>query len=411
MKYIFVWALLLGSVLSGFSQNKRICVMGSSSTWGYFTVNGTQLHPRDSGWAFKLKKHYKDLGVIDTLFNLGANSSSCYDGMPTSYTPPPGRNQPYQQFNITKAVNLLPKPDVIIVNYPTNQYDYLSKEEVLFCLQTIKDSANAAGIRCFITTTQPRDNFNAVERQKLKDLRDLIMMRFGPYAIDFWTDVTVPVNMMNPEYNLGDNVHLNPAAHTILKNRAVNANIFFSTVPVSMSLLYAQKRAHSVLLQWSTFSELNSDHFEIQKSTDGKNFVHFASIAAAGNSNQTKTYSVEDLHPATGNNFYRVVEVDINQQKEFSNKLNVAFDPAAFFAGEIYSNPVVNQFAINLASEKKETVTIRIFSADGKQVLSEKLLVNKDITYRKDWSRMVAGRYTVVIKTSKETISRNFIKL
>ncbi|RYE21592.1 MAG: hypothetical protein EOP51_15245, partial [Sphingobacteriales bacterium] len=84
MKYIFVCVLLFGSMSTGIAQNKRICVMGSSTAWGYFTIDGTLLYPRDSAWAFKLKKHYKDLGVIDTLFNIAANSSSCYDGMPSS---------------------------------------------------------------------------------------------------------------------------------------------------------------------------------------------------------------------------------------------------------------------------------------------------------------------------------------
>ena len=411
MKYIFVCVLLLGSAINGFSQNKRICVMGSSSAWGYFTVDGTQLYPRDSAWAFKLKKHFKDLHVIDTLFNIAANSSSCYDGMPSSYIPPPGRNQPYIGFNITKAVCLLPKPDVIIVNYPTNQYDYLSKEEILFCLQTIKDSANAAGIRCFITTTQPRDNFSVTERQKLKELRDMILQRFGPYAIDFWTDVTVPVNMMNPLFNLGDNVHLNPAAHTLLKTRAVNANIFFTLVPVSMTQFTAQKRSETVLLQWTTSSELNSDHFEIERSTDGKNFTHLATVAAAGNSTQIKNYTIEDLHPHGGTNVYRVIEVDINKQKEFSNKINVNFKPASFFAGEVFSNPVVNHLSINLESAKKETVDISIFSADGKKVSQEKVQLNNTLLYKKDLTTMPAGRYSLRIKTAEEIFTRNFIKL
>lgn len=385
--------------------------MGSSSAWGYFTINGTQLHPRDSGWAFKLKKHFKDLGVIDTLYNIAANSSSCYDGMPSSYTAPPGRNQPYYPFNITKAVSLYPKPDVIIVNYPTNQYDYLSKEEILFCLQTIKDSANAAGIRCFITTTQPRDNFSASERQKLKEIRDLILMRFGAYAIDFWTDVTVPVNMMNPQYNLGDNVHLTPAAHTILKNRAVNANIFFGTVPVSMSALQAQKKTHTVVLQWSTYSEQNSHHFEIQKSTDGKSFVHVASIPAAGNSSQVKRYSIEDLHPATGNNIYRVIAIDVNEQKEFSNRLNVAFSPSGFIAGEVYSNPVVNQVTLDLESANKQLAFISIYSAEGKLLSSEKIWVSGNLLYRKNWNSMPAGRYNIRIEVAGEVITRSFVKL
>lgn len=385
--------------------------MGSSSAYGYFTVNNVQLYPRDSGWAFKIKRHFKELGVIDTLFNIAANSSSCYDGMPSSYTPPPGRNHPYYPFNITRAVQLLPKPDVIIVNYPTNQYDFLSKEEIMFCLQTIKDSANAAGIRCFITTSQPRDKFSPSERQKLKEIRDLIMDRFGPYAIDFWTDVTVPVNLMNPEYNLGDSIHINPAGHSLFRNRVINANIFFSTVPVSLTQFTAQKNKTAVLFHWTTASEQNSHHFEIQKSTDGKNFVHLATVAAAGNSNQVITYTAEDLHPSRGYNFYRLISVDIHQQKEFSNKLSVLYNPDNFYAGEVFSNPVADVLSIELESIKKQVIHIGIYSPEGKKISDEKIVLNDHLVYKKDTRYLPAGRYTLRIFTGTEIISRNFVKL
>ena len=385
--------------------------MGSSSAWGYFTINGNQLHPRDSGWAFKVKKHFKDLGVIDTLFNISASGNSCYDGMPSSYVPPPGRNLPYPGFNITRAVTLLPKPDVIIVNYPSNQYDFLSQEEVLFCLQTIKDSANAAGIICFITTTQPRDNFNLGERQKLKDLRDAIMQRFGAFAIDFWTDITVPVNMMNPLYNLGDNVHLNPAGHTLLKNRVVNANIFFGTVPVSFLNFNLQKKTNSVSLMWSTAAEQNSHHFEIQKSRNGQDFVSFATLPAAGNTSQIKNYSIEDLQPYEGTGFYRIVSIDMNNQKLFSKKLSVNFSATSFYAGDVYENPVANHLLIQLESVKNETVIISLISAQGKVLNNEVVRVNKTLLFKKQVEKIAAGKYVLRINTGKEILNRHFVKL
>ena len=396
------------SVLAGFSQSKRICVMGSSSAWGFFNIDGVQLYPRDSGWAFKLKKHFKDLGVIDTLYNIAANSSSCYDGMPSSYTAPPGRNKPYYPFNITRAVSL--RPDVIIVNYPTNQYDYLSKEEILFCLQTIKDSAEVAGIRCFITTTQPRDNFSVGERQKLKEIRDLIIERFGAFAIDFWTDVTVPVNMMNPSFNLGDQIHLTPGAHTILKNRAVYANIFFSTVPVIFSRFDAHKKSAVVALKWTTSTEWNSHHFIVQKSVDGKNFTNMAIVAAAVPAAPGNTYMAEDKTPATGNNFYRIVSVDYREQKQFSHNIKVSFEPTLFYAGEVYSNPVLNEINIRLASVKKEMLDISIHSIAGKKISSETILLDKTLIYKKDCTNLPAGRYTVSIKNREGKVLRNFIK-
>ncbi|RYY63965.1 MAG: T9SS type A sorting domain-containing protein, partial [Chitinophagaceae bacterium] len=278
------------------------------------------------------------------------------------------------------------------------------------CLQTIKDSANASGIRCFITTTQPRDNFSESERQKLKELRDLIIQRFGPYAIDFWTDVTVPVNLMNPLYNLGDKIHLTPTAHTLLKNRAVNANIFFIALPVNFQQFNAQKKTASVALQWSTSSEINSHHFDIEKSMDGVKFTHLATVAASGNSSQLLNYTAEDAHPFTGSNYYRIVSVDNNQQKTFSNKLSVSFNKTGFSASEVYNNPVANMLSFQLESDKKEMVEIIVFSTDGRKVSEENVLLNKTMLFKKDVSKLPSGRYTIRIETATEKITRPFIK-
>lgn len=206
------------------AQNKRICLVGSSTSYGFGI-------PADSSYAGRIKAFYKTAGVIDTLFNIAVPGIDCYVAMPSSYVPPPGRNAPNPQLNITKAVNLVPKPDVIIVNFPSNNYQWLPYSEVIFCLQTIKDSANAAGIDCYITTTQPRDDFSPAggERQRLKDLELLIKETFGEKALNFWDSIVVdPPIIIKPEFALGDNVHLNSKGHAMLANIVLQKNIFFA---------------------------------------------------------------------------------------------------------------------------------------------------------------------------------------
>lgn len=220
--------LFLGSFIllhtSNFAQGKRICLVGSSTSYGYGV-------PADSSYAGRIKKFYKTAGLLDTLYNLAVPGIDCYIGMPSSYSPPPGRNAPNPQFNITRAVNLLPKPDVIIINFPSNNYQWLPYDEVIFCLQTMLDSANAAGIDCYVTTTQPRDDFNPAggERQRLKDLELLIKDTFGDKTLNFWDDIVQdPPLIIKPEFALGDYVHLNAAGHEDLANIVLQKNIFFA---------------------------------------------------------------------------------------------------------------------------------------------------------------------------------------
>jgi len=62
-------------------------------------------------------------------------------------------------------------------------------------------------------------------------------------------------------------------------------------------------------IMWSTASELNSDHFILQRSADGTHYTTVAVVQAAGFSNQPKNYTVIDSAAEGNSNYYRLTEV------------------------------------------------------------------------------------------------------
>jgi hypothetical protein len=97
-------------------------------------------------------------------------------------------------------------------------------------LQTIFDSATARGNRCFISTTQPRNdaafNISSVKK-KLADIKDSIINRFDQYAINFWDGMFDPADTtILTKYSSGDLIHFNNAGHRVLFERVVAKNIF-----------------------------------------------------------------------------------------------------------------------------------------------------------------------------------------
>jgi len=231
MQILSILCFMLINSEPAFPQAKELAVIGSS------TSAGLAASPIDSSWVNRFNHYYKyQVGMLDSTFNLAVSSTSCYQGMPSSYISPGGRPAPDPAHNVTMAETLLkhlsiPSDGVVIVNYPTNGYDGYSIPEIMGSLQTIYDSAVNTGNKCFITTTQPRsDAFfsSSFTKKKLADIKDSIVNRFGTaHTLNFWDGMFNPADStILSAYSAGDNVHFNNAGHRELFNRVVNKNIF-----------------------------------------------------------------------------------------------------------------------------------------------------------------------------------------
>ena len=411
---LYLFILFCAFNFSIFSQPyKRICVIGSSTAWGYFkdpNPPNLPLYPRDSAWTFKLSKYFKGLGMIDTLFNIASVGTDPYTGMPSSYTPPAQRNLPDNRYNITKAVSLVPKPDVIIVNYPSNNFDWQTDQEILFCLQTIKDSANAKGIQCYITTTQPRNTFSTSERQKLKDLRDIIINRFGQYAIDFFTDIVEnPSLNILPVYSLGDGVHTNPKGQTVLEQKVLAKNILLNTLPVSFIDFVGIKQDGTVNLTWTISSGQNFDHFIIERSSNAKDFYEIGNLSMMQSPGIEK-YDFTDEHPFESINYFRIAVVETGTQKIFSKVIPVLFNERGFYVGKIFPVPAKNEINIKVFTAKKTELTFTIINEEGKIVKKETREALSDMLYNTKIVNFAKGKYILFIQNDSQKESKQFVK-
>jgi hypothetical protein len=208
---------------TGYSQKQRLTILGSSS------AEGVGASKKDSSWVGRLSNYYKKTKpVIDTLYNLAKRGKDPYFAMPSSYSPPPGRSLPNKDSNITRAVKLNGK--YLIVSFSSNNYDVFSFAEIHMTLKTIRDSALKAGMVCYISSSQPRTQFNAAGRLRLKQVKDSIMKWFGSAAINFFDPVVDPTDLsILAKYRYsGDGIHLNDLGHRVLFEQVLAKNIFNS---------------------------------------------------------------------------------------------------------------------------------------------------------------------------------------
>ena len=70
------------------------------------------------------------------------------------------------------------------------------------------------------------------------------------------------------------------------------------------------------MCEWSTATEINTDYFIIERTTDGVYFDEVGFVKAAGNSFQTINYEFEDHSPLNGISYYRLKQYDLDGQNE-----------------------------------------------------------------------------------------------
>ncbi|MCF2489237.1 T9SS type A sorting domain-containing protein [Dyadobacter sp. CY347] len=167
-----------------------------------------------------------------------------------------------------------------------------------------------------------------------------------------------------------------------------------ASLPVTLVAFTAEKNENFVQVRWSTSSEVNSSHFEIQHSHDaGKSWDILGDVQAGRESFEERKYEFIHLNPSNGENLYRLKMIDLDKTFTFSTIRSVNLGKANGFS--VYPNPVADQLTVetgNVASAGK----LRVYNAAGKIILS------KDVNfsgkpYQVETSTLPTGIYTIQV--------------
>ncbi|MCB0662578.1 MAG: T9SS type A sorting domain-containing protein [Saprospiraceae bacterium] len=171
-------------------------------------------------------------------------------------------------------------------------------------------------------------------------------------------------------------------------------------LPVEFGVFSISLKNEIPTLEWTTYSEIRNDHFEILHSPTGNVWKTIGSIPGAGNSTQTTYYEFEDHNAKPGYNYYRLKQVD-------SDGTYILTDIRVINLME-KSNPKIypNPFSDIIHLENLEiNGEFKILDVLGKDVTSQIEVISTQIHSKKlNLSRLHNGIYTIVF-------SGNSIKL
>ncbi|TVR80303.1 MAG: T9SS C-terminal target domain-containing protein [Chitinophagaceae bacterium] len=174
------------------------------------------------------------------------------------------------------------------------------------------------------------------------------------------------------------------------------------------------KSSNDVVLDWVTVNETDADFFTVEKSNDGINFQHFATVQAANNNALRNHYRLNDNSPNTSSTYYRLSHTDIFGVTEVFNVViigqtvsqqnnNLAYNP----------NNVSNTQSkkISLFGKTFEDKSVKIYDAKTGQFIQEVVpgTTDNDIVLQNNLSD---GKYLIRIEnnTGVETRSLNVNK-
>lgn len=145
-------------------------------------------------------------------------------------------------------------------------------------------------------------------------------------------------------------------------------------LPVTLVSFTARASENASLLEWETTEEKNASHFEIQRSSDAKNFEAIGRVDAAGESKVLVRYNFTDPTPLPGINYYRLKQIDQATDSggnafSFSKTVSVRFDANVRIS--IYPNPATDLLRIE---STRQLDSIEIFTLNGSRVTNGKAI-------------------------------------
>lgn len=179
-------------------------------------------------------------------------------------------------------------------------------------------------------------------------------------------------------------------------------------LPVLLKQFTVEKKISGNLLNWKTQQEENHAYFEVQRSTDGRNFEELTRIYSPPNSSIEKSYEHLDQYPPL-QSYYRLRQVDLDGKYMFSPVIEVVrTDRKDLYLDEIYINN--GQLGYTIRSEKFQRIQVNVFSSSGKLISSEWINAQKGSQgFQKNVNELSRGVYILSLSTGMDKVSQSFL--
>jgi hypothetical protein len=168
--------------------------------------------------------------------------------------------------------------------------------------------------------------------------------------------------------------------------------IGLSALPVLFTKFETHCTNNGALVSWSTGSEINSNYFELQRSTNGNDWTSVATIKA-GNSSTGRTY--QQLDQNGGNAYYRIKQVDLDGHFIYTSIVSTNCE---FKNMDMVLYPVPARDLLNVVIRSDKSLKTQLLIVDGVGKIVRRMdatLLNGNNTFQFNLKGLASGQYII----------------
>jgi uncharacterized repeat protein (TIGR01451 family) len=170
-------------------------------------------------------------------------------------------------------------------------------------------------------------------------------------------------------------------------------------LPVELTVFTAQAlRNVDGLLQWTTASEKNNDHFDVERSANGRDFSKISELKGQGSKASPTDYRLTDANAAKLGStvYYRLKQVDVDGASSYSPVRSIAFTKPVAPSISLFPNPAVSESNLDLSLLPQGDYQVSVVDATGRVIVGLQLPAGS--THRLDLNAAASGAYFVVVR-------------
>jgi hypothetical protein len=183
-------------------------------------------------------------------------------------------------------------------------------------------------------------------------------------------------------------------------------------LPVELAAFTGTEEEEGHLLRWTTVSENQNSHFEVQRSMDMQLWQAISVIEGQGTSLQATDYQFLDEDRNAGTSYYRLKQVDFNGASTFSDVVALKWVPL-FEVGRLFPNPTTSTSTLTIHQESGGRVFIDVLDLTGRSLSRQTAdLSSSTGDVKLDFSSLLEGSYILRIQNEKSEMvaSERFVK-